>query len=150
MVLLGEGALGAPAPIETHILEDFKSTPHMAEDIIMGMLYGAVEAEGLEHVEGCIKDSDIFFQDVLSAVQDFEKKTVAGMSAGIKKLGEAFHEAQDGIKECKGVEADIEALEEMLNTFRDPRSFVYHVGKDLMINGVQIYKEVADAIHQFE
>lgn len=38
----------------------------------------------------------------------------------------------------------------MLKVFKNPHTFVFHVGKDLMINGVQIYKEISDAIMQFE
>jgi hypothetical protein len=91
---------------ELNFMEDFKAQPKEVEDIIMGILYGAINAEGLENIEGCIKDTDSFFQDVLSAVQDFEKKSASGMSAGIKKLGDAINDVKDGIVQCEGVEAD--------------------------------------------
>ena len=64
----------------------------------MGVLDGAVRAEGLENIEGCVKDTEAFFSDVLSAVQDFEKKSPAGVTSGIKKLGDALNDVKDGIK----------------------------------------------------
>jgi hypothetical protein len=84
-------------------MEDFKATPKEVEDIVMGILYGAVNAEGLENIEGCIKDTDAFFQDILIAVEDFEKKSVSGMSAGIKMLADATLAIKDDITQCEGV-----------------------------------------------
>lgn len=135
---------------EQIIMDNLKATPKDVEQIIMGVLDGAVRAEGLENVEGCIKDSEAFFSDALSAVQDFEKKSVSGVTSGIKKLGAALRDAKDAIKQCEGVEADVVALEKMLEVFNNPHTFAFHVGKDLMINGVQIYKEINDAVKQFE
>jgi hypothetical protein len=135
---------------EIKIMENLKATPKDVEQILMGVLDGAVRAEGLENIEGCVKDTEAFFSDVLSAVQDFEKKSPAGVTSGIKKLGDALNDVKDGIKQCEGVEADIEAFEKMLAVFSNPHTFIFHVGKDLMINGVQIYKEVSDSVTQFE
>lgn len=53
---------------EIKIMKNFKATPKDVEQIIMGVLDGAVRAEGLENVEECIKDSEGFFSDILSAV----------------------------------------------------------------------------------
>jgi hypothetical protein len=135
---------------ELIIMEDFEASAKEVEDIVAGILYGAVDAEGLENIEGCIKDTDAFFKDILSAVKDFEKKTPAGMADGIKKLGDAVLEIKDDIAECEGVEADVEKLEKMLVIFSNPTTFFYHLGKDLLINGVQIYKEIDDSVSKFE
>lgn len=69
----------------------------------MGILYGAVEAEGLENIEGCIKDTDKFFQNILMAIQDFELKSAVGMAAGINKIGDAIYDVSDDIALCEGV-----------------------------------------------
>jgi len=34
--------------------------------------------------------------------------------------------------------------------FKSPWSFAYHVGKDLVVNGVQIYKEISAAVTDYE
>merc|ERR1739838_1117435 len=46
--------------------------------IFGGILEGAIEAEGLDNLEKCIKDITTVVEDVEEAVQDFEKKTTSG------------------------------------------------------------------------
>jgi hypothetical protein len=38
----------------------------------------------------------------------------------------------------------------MVEIFNNPASFVYHVGKDLILNGRQIYHDVDDSITQYD
>jgi hypothetical protein len=37
----------------------------------------------------------------------------------------------------------------MLESFKDPKSFAFHVGKDLLVNGVDIYHQISDAVTQY-
>jgi len=64
-------------------------------------------------------------------------------------LAAAVFEIKPTIQACKGVEADFEKLEKMAAIFANPATFVYHVGKDLVLNGKDIYKEVNDSITQY-
>jgi hypothetical protein len=151
LILLGtDQQQPAEAQDDKVITEDYKAITKEIEDIVMGILYGAVQAEGLENINGCIEDTEKFFKDVLSAVQDFETETASGMSAGIKKLGDAIMDVKDGIIQCEGVEADVEALEKMVKVFSSPTTFLWHVGEDLLVNGVSIFKEIDDSVKQFE
>lgn len=54
------------------------------------------------------------------------------------------------ITDCKGVVADLEKLEKMAAIFESPTSFIYHVGKDLIVNGSQIYHEIDDSVTQYK
>ena len=150
MVFLGTDQTEVPDVGPTKIMPDFKGNVHQVEEIVAGILVGAVEAEGLENIEGCIKDSEHFFDDVLDAVQDFEKHTASGKIAGMKKLGDALHDVMGGVKDCSGVEADLKLLAKMVEIFRSPSAFAFHVGKDLLVNGISIYKEIKDSVKQFE
>ena len=40
------------------------------------------------------------------------------------------------VKECKGVETNLERLIAAIKTFEHPIDFIYHIEKDLQINGV--------------
>jgi hypothetical protein len=53
------------------------------------------------------------------------------------------------VGDCKGIVMDLKKLEDMVEIFASPLSFVYHVGKDLLINGVSIFKNIEDAITQY-
>jgi len=38
----------------------------------------------------------------------------------------------------------------MVEVFSSPESFAYHVGKDLLLNGVSIFKEIEDSIDAYQ
>jgi len=44
-----------------------------------------------------------------------------------------------GMQDCSSLKADWQKLEDMALVFSSPSSFAWHVGKDLLVNGVQIY-----------
>jgi len=45
-------------------------------------------------------------------------------------------------KDCSMIKADWNRIEEMSKTWHSPMTFAYHVGKDMIINGKNIYREV--------
>lgn len=100
------------------------------------MLEGAINAEGLDNIKSCISDSEKIFADVEGAVIDLEKHTAADTIAGLKLIAAAVIEMKSEIKDCEGVKADWIKLEKMAEIFASPTSFAYHVGKDLLVNGV--------------
>jgi len=124
--------------------------PAEVEQIIIGILEGAINAEGLENIEECITDTETFYGEVETAVKDFEKHTAEGTVEGLKILGEAVMQIKGDIKTCEGVVADWEKLEKMAEIFSNPATFIYHVGKDLIVNGKQIYREIDDSVQEFE
>lgn len=38
----------------------------------------------------------------------------------------------------------------MIKSFTSPMSFVYHVGKDILVNGKDIFTEVSTAVSDYE
>ena len=52
--------------------------------------------------------------------------------------------------DCKGTVVDLKKLEAMVEIFASPITFVFHVGKDLLVNGVQIFHEIEDATAQYK
>lgn len=55
-------------------------------------------------------------------------------------------EIKTAIVDCRGIVVDIAKLDKMAAIFSNPASFAFHIGKDLIVNGVQIYHEVSDSI----
>ena len=53
------------------------------------------------------------------------------------------------MKNCH-IEKDIEKLESFAAIFASPMSFAWHVGKDLVVNGVDIYHEIKTSVTDFE
>lgn len=82
-------------------------------------------------------------------VKDFELRTDDSVKDGIKKLGDTAKLIQPTLKDCSGVKADWTKLTKMINICSNPYSFAYHVGKDLLVNGVDIFKHVYDSVKQY-
>jgi hypothetical protein len=119
-------------------------------EIIEGIALGVFKEEGFENLETCLKDAATIGIDVKDAIVDFEKKNTTGILAGIKKIGEAIKLIPSTVTSCKAVPADLKKLEEMASVFTSPISLVYHVGKNLIVNGKDIYNDIDDAITQYK
>lgn len=125
---------------------------HLKEvaQITEGILIGAINAEGLDNIEHCLTDAEHIFGDIKSAVGDFEEKDASGTAKGLKQLGDAVITIGHMMKDCHGVEADIEKLAKMAAIFSSPASFAYHTGKDIVVNGVQIFDDIEGALTQYK
>lgn len=122
----------------------------MLEEIVGGILKGAIDAEGFTDINSCIKDAETVFADAKLAIDDFKKKDVSDVIAGIKEVAELMKVVKNGMQDCSSIKADWEKLVKMISIFDSPTSFAYHVGKDLMVNGVQIYEEITTAVSDYE
>jgi len=119
------------------------------EAIVGGMLKGALDAEGFQDINTCIADAEHVFTDAEEAIKDFETKDVSKVIDGIKKIADILQTVQKGMSDCSHLKADWEKLAKMAEIFSSPSSFAYHVGKDLMINGKDIFAEIEDSITQY-
>jgi hypothetical protein len=120
------------------------------EEIVGGLLRGAIDAEGFDDIDSCIKDAETVFGDAKIAVSDFKKGDAAGAIAGIKEIADIMKVVESGMKDCTSIKADWDKLVKMVSIFDSPTSFAYHVGKDLIVNGKQIYGEITTAVSDYE
>lgn len=127
-------------------------SPKLAEALAItkGVLLGAVKAEGLDNMETCLTGPEIILNDVQIAIKDFKGDNAADTLDGLKHLAVAVAEMKDEIAACEGVTGDWAKLAKMVAIFDSPASFAYHVGKDLIVNGEDIFNEVADSIEQYD
>jgi len=118
--------------------------------VIEGILIGALKAEGLTSIQDCIKDGTTIFHDVQDGITLLKKGDAADELAGLKKIGAGVVEIKSALVDCKDIVADFETLGKMAAVYSNPWSFAYHVGKDLIVNGVTIYKDTEAAVTAFE
>ena len=64
----------------------------------------------------------------------------------MKKLGDAVWDIVGDLKQCGLATKHILSIGGMALAFSNPVSFAFHIGKDLIVNGVQIYKEMNDSV----
>jgi hypothetical protein len=106
------------------------------EQIVGGILKGALDAEGFGDITQCFDDTKDIFEDAEALVKDFESDDTSKVINGIKIIGKMLKDIKSAVGDCKGIVMDLKKLEDMVEIFASPMSFVYHVGKDLLINGV--------------
>jgi len=47
------------------------------------------------------------------------------------------------------VPSDLSKLEQMSTIFLHPETLVYHIGKELLVNGVEIIKKIQTSVNDF-
>jgi hypothetical protein len=117
--------------------------------IAKGVLNGAIDASGFDDIQHCIVDIESLVKDAEAAFVDFKKRNVSGAESGVKDVGAMIYSIYKATGDCN-LGADLKKLESMAEIFSSPMSFAYHVGKDIVLNGVDIYHEVEAAITAYE
>lgn len=52
--------------------------------------------------------------------------------------------------DCSSIKADWQKLSGMVKSFSNPTAFAYHVGKDLLVNGRDIYSEINASVADYK
>jgi hypothetical protein len=58
----------------------------MLEEIVGGVLKGAIDAEGFTDINKCIKDAEEVLADALEAVEDFRKGDLPDIIKGVEEV----------------------------------------------------------------
>jgi C1A family cysteine protease len=131
------------APALRGSLKKVKSPETDGLDFIMGL----TEGFGLSMEEKCVDGAENVMQDVQQAYELMQKKTPAAMMEALKVLSAALKEKWPAAASaCEATKAQLEDILKALDAFDNPKAFAYHVGHDLMVNGVDIFKNVNDSV----
>jgi len=117
--------------------------------VIEGVIKGAVDAE-FSDLDKCIDDGVDIIDDVWDAVKRFQSKNPDEVVKGIKDIGIILEKAGAALTDCKNIKADLTKLTEMSSYFSNPETAIVHIGKDIIVHGVQIIKEVTAAVKAME
>jgi len=77
--------------------------------------------------------------DAVNKINSNDKKE---MIKGLEELATISKQVPRAVQECKAVLSDLENLEKAIKNMSNIVSFEYHVGKDLIVNHVQIFNDV--------
>jgi hypothetical protein len=101
-------------------------------------------------VQSCIHDSGFVVNNFIEAVRDFESQDAKKILDGLRLLGQGLQVLPDAITECQAAvqEAVILAtkLTLVIKDLATPKTFVFHIGKDLIVNGKNIYREINTSV----
>jgi len=117
-----------------------------AGEIAAGIVEGFI---GADDVKACIQRTVTTVDDLEDAIKYFEKKTAKDVLNGLKLLSNAFEGLPADLKACKAVESDIAEFVKAFKSMATPTTFAFHVGKDLIVNGADIYHEIYASVNDF-
>jgi len=115
-----------------------------------GFLVGISSGHLFEDIKACISDSETFYKQVSAAIADIKTKDPAKVKEGIALLGQAAKLIPIAAQDCQAAARDIEKLIKLANAFTNPQSFLYAIGKSLLINRIEVIHEVTNAVKAYD
>lgn len=112
----------------------------IATDFAKGVLKG-FEHSSLPDLPSCLTDFESVYRDVQQAIVDFKKKTYDGVKEAIALLGQALEAVADAMTRCQAAEKEIEKVVKVLAQLKNPKAFFVQIGKNILINGKDIWNE---------
>jgi len=88
------------------------------------------------NIIGCINGISNEATTFKTAIEDFESKDAAKVEEGVKLISQAIKELPAALNTCKALPEEIKKVEEMIKTIASPKSFIFHIGKDIIVNRV--------------
>lgn len=77
-------------------------------------------------------------------------ETAANVEEAIKELAHIAKEFPKAIEDCGAALNDITHIKTAIAEIHSPWTFAFHVGKDILVNGVDIYKQIQDMIEAWK
>merc|ERR1712039_612449 len=117
-----------------------------------GMIAGGIVEGfiGADNVKTCIKGMAIPIGDIEDAVKDFEKKKAKAVMRGLHELADALYALPDALATCNAADNDVKQIVHALAQFHKPKSFVFHLGKNLVVNRHEIYNEIFTSVGDYK
>eukprot|EP00357_Protocruzia_adherens_P007842 CAMPEP_0114996282 /NCGR_PEP_ID=MMETSP0216-20121206/14217_1 /TAXON_ID=223996 /ORGANISM="Protocruzia adherens, Strain Boccale" /LENGTH=262 /DNA_ID=CAMNT_0002360455 /DNA_START=249 /DNA_END=1037 /DNA_ORIENTATION=+ len=134
-------------PTTTISQETFKDDFEVGAAALQGILIGLKSDVSIQEIVNCVDD----FNGIVSGIEDAFKHFREGdMGTGVDRLAQALTGIPTALTVCKGSESEVKQLvqetEEALEIFRHPRTLIYRIGHNLVVNGVDIYKEISAGV----
>merc|ERR1712051_280116 len=121
-------------------------------EVIEGVLFGALKAEGITDIETCVKDVSPLVTDLETAFKDFEDGSFHKIAAGIDELGHFLAQVATTMEDCGRVLSgdDITTLKNMGEAFLHPKKLLIESAVHVLLNGVSIYDDIKTASTDFD
>jgi len=121
--------------------------------VLKGVLEGFGLTKDLDEMKACLSDTVTEIKDVEAAVELLEKKDAHDVLDGLGKLGTALEQLPTAVEMCEAATKDVKdeapKLLKALEALKHPKEFAFHVGKDLMVNHADIFRDVSASIDDY-
>jgi len=123
-----------------------KSLKDATQDTI-DFIMGLTEGFGLTMEDKCVDGTETVVDELEKAYAEMQKKNPAAMAEALRMLSDALQtQWPKAAAACYATEDQLKKIMASLAAFSNPKAFIYHVGQDLVVNGVDIFKQMNDSI----
>ena len=127
-------------------VENGVSAPEVIE-LIDGFILGALGTEKIDSLDTCVTDFNPMVIDMVKAVNDFEDGSYHSIADGIYNLGQFISQVGIVMEDCVAIsDADVAKLELMGEAFEHPKQLIINAENNVIVNGVEIFKDVKVAM----
>jgi cathepsin B len=118
-------------------------------DFTQGFLLGIQSADLFQELQTCVTDDEAILTDIFNGISLIMTKIPENVKEGVRSLGQAAQMIPVAAKDCKIANDKIQKISDMINSFTDPKAFLYYVGKSLLINRVEVLNDINGAVKAY-
>jgi len=118
--------------------------------IIEGVLFGFSADSRLEEIQSCLENLDHADRDFYIAYEDIKHQTPLSVEMGLKSLAKAVQVVPLAVDWCQNSPSDFARFKKAIGSLKQPSYFEFTYKKDLVLNGVSIYREIFKALEDYE
>jgi len=123
------------------------TTPYLS--ITQGVVEGIGAGLHWDQVKPCIKETGDSYNDINSAIQFFQAGDPISIVQGLAALGTALQDIPSALQDCGGAYGKAANLTKAIIAIQDAVTYFSIVGKNVVINGIDIYDEMHTAVQAF-
>lgn len=110
---------------------------------------GTLHVEDLNNIMNCMANPKETVDSIEDAIKEFSKKDMSmpEVMLALQKLGTSMYSMGTAIRACDNdiTAKEIEILTKMVESFKEPKELAYTIGSNIVVNGVDIYREMSAA-----
>ena len=110
-----------------------------------GLLYGIIGEQYVE-LDKCMKDISTMQNDLYLAFHDFEQENFESMRQGLKEMAYLIRALPPLTIDCGQMKDNLQKLLLMAEIIEHPLALMFRIGKNFLINGVDIFKKFSLAM----
>jgi hypothetical protein len=125
---------------------------HQSVQLVEGILNGAIGADKFGDMDTCVANFEGAMDDITNGIDDINKEGLMNTINGLASVGKGIDAVAKGLPTCKTEiqTGDIAKLDKMSDMLVHPKDLIYHLGKDLIVNGAQLKTEFATAVIDYK
>ncbi len=143
-------------PVSTSSLYAAQSTTAISPNkkkmllIAEGFLLGVAAVTHVDHLVNCVTGTQSEIQQFHEAMKNIATHDPAKVFQGIVGLGKAFKAFPDAMNNCRTIGQDLVTITKIVQHFITPHNFLFEAGKNLFVNGIDIWKEISQALRDYQ